>query len=141
MLMLSADFIEVACSLPQGSGEGGTCGVIMRYKSSERSAIIKHIRENHLQITTRKTSGVHVVCPDDHCLCRFQSKDCSELDPAGRPIPHRTHVTDYLRHYMDRHLSKAEKYTCGVCGTDFTRHGSLIRHQKNGTKTCPRQQI
>jgi hypothetical protein len=137
------DTITIACTLRCGPGPGNQCNTILSYKDWDRRTLMDHIREQHGIVNLKRAAQAHVSCPDKSCICRFKNKICVTRDQNGRVVPHSTHVVDYLRHYMDNHLEppanmNASRHTCQSCRRAFTRHGSLVRHQR-GTRRCPKQ--
>lgn len=142
---LSRRTIDVICTICDQSTNGASCGARISYKDYDRQALVVHLQTthgvHHPNLNSHAPGEPLIECPDTGCICRFRRKECARRDANGRPIPHRTHVVDIIRHYIDKHLqpvtaTTSSRFECDLCGKGFTRSGSVARHQRNN---CPRR--
>jgi hypothetical protein len=127
------------CTLPviQGPRAGKECGATL---NMDQELLKEHLWTchnvgNNANLSRTRKGGKQILCPDDTCSCRFRAKGCARWPHGGDRLHHRTHVSDYLRHYKDVHLRSTsgevpECQKCDRCGKKFTRSESVARHKK-----------
>jgi hypothetical protein len=137
--------IDTICTIRDQSRQGAACGFHITYMGYDRQALVVHLQSyhgvNHSNLNSHAPGEPLIECPDIGCMCRFRRKECVRRDANGRIMPHRTHVVDIIRHYIDKHLqpviaTNGRGFDCDLCGKEFTRYGSMTRHKRNN---CPRR--